>query len=84
MNIGFLFWQRWQLMNLYLIQHGEAVNETVDPARPLSERGVREVKAPLDSILPRSGTVARRVPVRRPNISYPILRLADTSSSRRG
>ena len=32
-------------MNLYLIQHGEAVNETVDPARPLSERGVREVKA---------------------------------------
>lgn len=30
-------------MNLYLVQHGEAVTAEVDPARPLSERGQREV-----------------------------------------
>ena len=29
-------------MNLYLVQHGEAVDEKVDPERPLSERGRAE------------------------------------------
>lgn len=32
-------------MNLYLVQHGEAVTEGVDPERPLSERGRQEVGA---------------------------------------
>lgn len=32
-------------MNLYLMQHGEAVAEEQDPARPLSDRGRREVMA---------------------------------------
>ena len=26
-------------MKLYLVQHGEAVSESVDPARPLTEQG---------------------------------------------
>lgn len=32
-------------MNLYLMQHGEAVAEDLDPARPLSEAGRRHVMA---------------------------------------
>ena len=32
-------------MELYLVQHGEAVSEQEDPARPLSARGRREVEA---------------------------------------
>jgi phosphohistidine phosphatase len=31
-------------MNLYLMQHGEAMAESEDPARPLTERGRREVE----------------------------------------
>lgn len=31
-------------MKLYLVQHGEALAKEVDPARPLSERGRREVE----------------------------------------
>jgi phosphohistidine phosphatase len=30
-------------MKLYLVQHGEAVDKEQDPARPLSEQGVRDV-----------------------------------------
>ena len=30
-------------MNLYLVQHGEAVSKEVDPERPLSARGRQEV-----------------------------------------
>lgn len=32
-------------MRLYLVQHGEAVAEDVDPARPLSTTGAAEVRA---------------------------------------
>ena len=32
-------------MRLYLIQHGDAVDKSVDPDRPLSETGVRDVEA---------------------------------------
>lgn len=31
-------------MNLYLIQHGEALSEDVDPARPLSSKGRADVE----------------------------------------
>ena len=31
-------------MNLYLVQHGEAEPESIDPARPLSARGRDEVR----------------------------------------
>ncbi|MCC6797143.1 MAG: phosphohistidine phosphatase SixA [Candidatus Hydrogenedentes bacterium] len=31
-------------MRLYLMQHGEAVEKEIDPERPLSERGRRDVK----------------------------------------
>lgn len=31
-------------MEIYLVQHGEAVPEAVDPARPLTERGREEVQ----------------------------------------
>jgi len=30
-------------MRLYLVRHGEALDEAVDPERPLSQRGVQEV-----------------------------------------
>ena len=32
------------MINIYLVQHGEAKPETEDPARPLSERGRGEVE----------------------------------------
>ena len=32
-------------MRLYLVQHGEAVDKTVDPERPLSEQGREDVAA---------------------------------------
>jgi phosphohistidine phosphatase len=31
-------------MELYLIQHGEAVSEEINPERPLSEKGISDVK----------------------------------------
>ena len=31
-------------MNLYILQHGEAVPKEVDPERPLSEQGVRDIR----------------------------------------
>jgi phosphohistidine phosphatase len=33
-----------KLMNLYLVQHGEAMPEKEDPQRPLSEKGRRDIK----------------------------------------
>lgn len=35
-------------MQLYLVQHGEAVAEAVDPARPLSERGRDDIRKLAD------------------------------------
>lgn len=32
-------------MKLYLVQHGEAVSKQEDPARPLSEQGMQDVRA---------------------------------------
>jgi len=32
-------------MNIYLVRHGSAVGANVDPTRPLSERGCREVQS---------------------------------------
>ena len=32
-------------MKLYLVQHGEAVSKQEDPERPLSEQGIKDVKA---------------------------------------
>ena len=32
------------LMKLYLVRHGDAVSESIDPQRPLSEEGVDEVQ----------------------------------------
>lgn len=31
-------------MNLYILQHGDAVSKEVDPERPLSEQGVRDIR----------------------------------------
>jgi phosphohistidine phosphatase len=31
-------------MNIYLVQHGEAVSKDVDPDRPLSEQGVKDIE----------------------------------------
>jgi len=41
-------------VRLYLVQHGEAVPEEVDPARPLSERGREEVRQ-VGAFLARTG-----------------------------
>lgn len=37
-------------MNLYLIRHGEAVPETVDPSKPLSEEGRNDIQKVADHI----------------------------------
>jgi len=47
-------------MTLYLVQHGDAVPEAADPARPLSERGRRDVRA-LAELLARAGAAPLRV-----------------------
>jgi len=31
-------------LNLYILQHGEAVPKEIDPERPLSEQGVRDIR----------------------------------------
>ncbi len=43
-------------MNLYLAQHGEAKSEEEDPSRPLSEKGVAEVRK-VASFLSSSGGI---------------------------
>ena len=47
-------------MRLYLVQHGDAVPEQVDPERPLSAEGRREVEA-VARLLASTGTRAVRV-----------------------
>ncbi len=37
-------------MRLYLVQHGEAKSKEEDPSRPLTDRGVRDVKRVADFI----------------------------------
>jgi len=31
-------------LNLYILQHGEAVAKEIDPERPLSEQGIRDIR----------------------------------------
>lgn len=47
-------------MNLYLVQHGEAVSKEVDPQRPLSADG-REAAARMGEFLAVAGVRAERV-----------------------
>ena len=47
-------------MRLYLVQHGEAVAETTDPARPLSERGREDIRT-LAGFLAEAGIQVARV-----------------------
>lgn len=47
-------------MKLYLVQHGEALAEAVDPDRPLSERGRADVTA-LAACLARAGVAPARI-----------------------
>ena len=47
-------------MKLYLVQHGDAVDRTVDPDRPLSEQGVHDVKA-IAGVLRAAGIRVDRV-----------------------
>lgn len=48
-------------MQLYLVQHGEAVAEAVDPARPLSERGRDDIRKLADFLAGARIQVARVV-----------------------
>jgi len=41
-------------MKLYLVQHGEAVDKSLDPQRPLSEAGIKDVERVAD-IVARTG-----------------------------
>jgi phosphohistidine phosphatase len=46
-------------MDFYLVRHGEAVSETVDPKRPLSEAGREQVSTVADLVVSRgSGPLA--------------------------
>ena len=47
-------------MRLYLVQHGDAIPERVDPERPLSAEGRRDVEA-VSRLLASAGTRAVRV-----------------------
>ena len=47
-------------MRLYLVQHGDALPEQVDPERPLSAKGRRDVEA-VARLLASTGTRAVRV-----------------------
>ena len=47
-------------MRLYLVQHGDAIPEQVDPERPLSAEGRRDVEA-MARLLASAGTRAVRV-----------------------
>ena len=47
-------------MRLYLVQHGDAIPERVDPERPLSAKGRRDVEA-VARLLASAGTRAVRV-----------------------
>jgi len=47
-------------MKLYLVQHGDAVAKEVDPGRPLSDRGQRDVQA-MAGFLKQAGIGAQQV-----------------------
>jgi len=47
-------------MRVYLVQHGEAVAEQVDPARPLTERGREDVRR-IAEFLRRAGVRPDRI-----------------------
>lgn len=47
-------------MKLYLVQHGEAVAKEIDPDRPLSERGVRDMEK-MARLLSQGGISVGRV-----------------------
>ena len=47
-------------MHLYLVQHGEAAPETVDPARPLTPNGRKDIET-LSAFLSECGVDAQRV-----------------------
>ena len=48
------------MMKLYLVQHGEAVAKEIDPDRPLSERGLRDVEK-MALFLQRGGISVGRI-----------------------
>ncbi|MBF8270705.1 MAG: phosphohistidine phosphatase SixA [Gammaproteobacteria bacterium] len=47
-------------MNLYLVQHGQAVTKEVDPGRPLSPQGEQEIKR-MAVFLEKSGVSVDRI-----------------------
>ena len=47
-------------MKLYLIQHGDAVDESVNPDRPLSETGIHDVEQ-VGAFLSRAGVSVREI-----------------------
>ncbi len=47
-------------MRLYLAQHGEAVDKSVDPDRPLSRRGEQDVRGAA-SVLARAETAPKQI-----------------------
>ncbi len=47
-------------MKLYLVQHGEAVDKSVDPQRPLSEAGIEDVGR-VAALVTRAGAVLGRI-----------------------
>lgn len=47
-------------MKLYLVQHGEAVSKEVDPGRPLSPSGERDVARMMETLY-KSGVIVDRV-----------------------
>jgi phosphohistidine phosphatase len=47
-------------MRLYLVQHGGSVDKSVDPDRPLSSQGEKDVEC-VASILLRAGAVPKRI-----------------------
>ncbi|HSS65420.1 MAG TPA: phosphohistidine phosphatase SixA [Gammaproteobacteria bacterium] len=47
-------------MRLYLVQHGKAVEKSVDPDRPLSDQGEQDVRC-IASILAHAGTDPNKI-----------------------
>lgn len=48
-------------MRLYLVQHGEAKREEEDPSRPLSEKGLKDVRKMADYASKRLGVKVERI-----------------------
>ena len=46
-------------MKLYLVQHGKAVDKSVDPERPLSAEGADEVDSIADFLAPRNLAIGK-------------------------